>query len=111
MRDPRINPAADSQFTDNLLTAWTMRNRAVLFQPLSDNGVQCICSVKDKCHLLCLALISKYRCSDTVAEIFIAHVVIFRWLFPKYILCPSLPMGIKQLISGFDGIITILKLF
>lgn len=70
-----------------------MRNRAVLFQQLSDNGVQCICSVKDKCHLLCLALISKYRCSDTVAEVFIAQVVIFRWLFPKYILCPSLPMG------------------
>lgn len=80
---PRVNPPAGSQFTGNLRTAWTGRNRAVLFQQLTDNGVQCICSVKGKCHLLCLALIAKYRCSDTVAEIFIAHVVDLQMAVPK----------------------------
>ena len=65
---------------------------AVLFQQLDDNGVECIYSLTDKCHLLCLALVSKYRCSNTVVKIFIASVIIFRWLFWKYILFPPVLM-------------------
>lgn len=41
-----------------------MRSSAVLFQQLNGNGVECIYSLKDKCHLLCLALISKYIYSN-----------------------------------------------
>lgn len=62
-------------------TLCKMRHSAVLFQQLKDNGVECIYSLKDKCHLLWLALVSKYTCSNTVVKIFIAYVIIFRWLF------------------------------
>lgn len=59
-----------------------MRNSAGLFQQLNDNGVRYFFfSLKDKCRLLCLALISKYICSNTAVKIFIAYVIIFRWLF------------------------------
>lgn len=73
-------------------TICKMRSSAVLFQQLNDNGAECIYSLKDKHHLLCLALIPKYICSNTAVKIFIAYVIIFRWLFWKYVLFPLVLM-------------------